>query len=146
MLGKSEEAIMPALIPVVLPILGAIGGAASAATSIYSLTQQPGGGGDAAKQAQEAAQKQALADQQAKQKAILASLPNAQEQSGGALSAPSLTDLASVIAGLPGESNTPAGKGALSAFLGTPTPGAGSSGTGSDTLVGATYGLSGSQG
>jgi hypothetical protein len=142
MLEKSEEAIMPALIPVVLPILGAIGGAASAATSIYSLTRQPGGGGDAAKQAQEAAQKQALADQQAKQKAILASLPNAQEQGGGALNAPSLTDLASVIAGLPGEANTASGKGALNAFLGTPT----GSGTGSDTLVGATYGLSGSQG
>ena len=135
---------MPFTLPVII-------GAISAAIGGTELGMQIAGvgkpsGGDAAKQAQEAALKQSQADQQAKQKAILASLPNAQEQGGGALSAPSLTDLASVIAGLPGEATTSSGKGALNAFLGTPVSPGSSTGPGGDTMVGATYGLSGSQG
>lgn len=95
-----------------------------------------------AKKAQEAAQlKQAQADADSKRKAILASLPNAQEQGGGSLTEPSLTSLASVIAGLPGEATTGAGRGALSDFLGT-----GQQTSGNENMVSATYGLSGSQG
>jgi len=107
--------------------------------------------GDAAKAQQQQLQadqlKQLQADQLAKQKAIQANLSNAQEQGGGALNAPSLTDLAAIIAGLPGESGTASGKGALASYLGTgnPVPGA-ATGTGSDTMVGATYGLSGGMG
>src|ERR1700757_3557018 len=134
--------------PAIIPALVAIGSAVGAGTSIYSLVNRPSTP-DTSKQLQQAQEKQAQADQQARQKAILASLPNAQEQGGGALNAPSLTDLAAVIAGLPGETNTAAGKGALSAFLGsTPQTGASTnqSSQSGGNLVESTYGLSGSQG
>jgi hypothetical protein len=93
-------------------------------------------------------QQQSLAEQQAKQRAIMASLPNAQEQGGGALNSPSLLNLGSVIAGLPGETNTPAGQSALTAFLGNISTGSGSPASTNpqpQNLVQATYGLSGSQ-
>jgi hypothetical protein len=140
---------MPMAIPLIISGIGAAAAGAAGSGLLGAITGGGGGGGsaDAAKQAQDAQLKQAQADQQAKQKAILASLPNAQEQSGGALSAPSLTDLAAVIAGLPGEATSGAGKGALSQFLGAGTgPTTGASTGSPDTLVGATYGLSGSQG
>jgi len=142
---------MPMLAPLV-PILTGIAAAGTIGETIYSLVSKPGGGGaDTTKQLQAAQEKQAQADAESKRKAILASLPNAQEQGGGSLAAPSLTDLAAVIAGLPGEGNTAAGKGALSAFLGTGTagagPGAASPGAQQPSnMVEATYGLSGSQG
>jgi hypothetical protein len=100
--------------------------------------------GDAAKQAQAAQEKQAAADAETRRKMILAALPGAQEQSGGALNAPSLTDLASVIAGLPGESNTGgAGEKALSSYLGLPGTGASTSlaPKGSGNLVETLFGL-----
>jgi len=131
--------------PFVAPIIGIIGAALSATELGMGLAGvgKPSPG-DAAKEQQkmlaENQQKQAAADAQAKQKAILASLPNAQEQGGGALESGSLTNLASVIAGLPGEAGTGAGKGALSQFLGT-----GSTPVG-ENMVSATYGLNGSQG
>jgi hypothetical protein len=130
---------MPAVLPIIIGAISAGIGGTELGMSLAGVGKPSGG--DAAKAAQDAQLKQAQADQAAKQKAILASLPNAQEQGGGALSAPSLTDLASVIAGLPGESTTSSGKGALNAFLGTPTTPAGS-----ENMVSATYGLSGSQG
>jgi len=144
---------MPILAPLV-PILTGIAAAGTIGETIYSLVSKPGGGGggDTTKQLQAAQEKQAQADAESKRKAILASLPNAQEQGGGSLAAPSLTDLAAVIAGLPGEGNSAAGKGALSAFLGTGTGGggttspAGASGSSPQKMVEATYGLSGSQG
>lgn len=135
---------MPFLAPII-PILTGIAAAGSIGSTVYGLTQQGGGGGESSKQLAQAQQQQAQQDAAAKQKAILASLPNAQEQGGGSLNAPSLTDLASVIAGLPGEATTGAGKGALNAFLGTPATGTGGTGQ-SGNLVEATYGLSGSQG
>lgn len=140
---------MPMLAPLV-PILTGIAAAGTIGTTIYELASKPGGGGgaDTTKQLQAAQEKQAQADAESKRKAILASLPNAQEQGGGSLGAPSLTDLAAVIAGLPGEGNSAAGKGALSAFLGTNSP-AGSGATPNSqpqNMVEATYGLSGSQG
>lgn len=106
--------------PFVVPFIPLIAAAATATVSGIEMSQRPDGSG-AKKQLMEAQQKQAAADAQARQKAILASLPNAQEQGGGALNAPSLTDLAAVIAGLPGESGTTAGKGALASYLGTGT-------------------------
>ncbi len=146
---------MPAVIAPIIAVLGAVGGGsalagagtlAGLATAGIGLGETVAGvgqpsSGDAAKQAQKAQEQQVAADQAAKQKAILASLPNAQEQGGGALSAPSLTDLASVIAGLPGEATSASGKGALNAFLGTPVGPAGN-----ENMISATYGLSGSQG
>jgi hypothetical protein len=132
---------MPFTLPVIIGAISAAIGGTELGMQIAGVGKPSSGAGEAAKQAQDAQLKQAQADQQAKQKAILASLPNAQEQGGGALSAPSLTDLASVIAGMPGEATTSSGKGALNAFLGTPTGPAGN-----ETMVGATYGLSGSQG
>jgi len=122
----------------VIPLIAAV------ASTVIGATKLGQSSGDDSKkmaqQAQEAQQKQAQADADAKRKAILASLPNAQEQGGGSLDAPQLTNLASVIAGLPGEgSNTAAGRGALNQFLGTNQPT-------SDTMMSATYGLSGSQG
>jgi len=102
--------------------------------------------GDAAKQAQQqeqqAAFKQAQQDSLQRQKMILGALPGAQEQTGGNEGAPSLVNLASVIAGLPGENaGTAAGHGALASYLGlspqAPTQ---------DTMTSATYGLSGNQG
>jgi hypothetical protein len=113
---------MPFIIPLAISAVSAVMGGLSA-----------GGGpssSDTTKQVDAAALKQLQADQQAKQKAILANLPGAQEQSGGALSGPGLTDLAAVIAGLPGESGTGAGKGALASFMGTGAAPGGTSGTG----------------
>jgi hypothetical protein len=83
-------------------------------------------------------QQQAAADQLQKQKAIQATLANSQEQSGGFLQTPQLVNLASVIAGLPGEATQPnTGGKAAATYFGTP----------SDTnLVSSTYGLSGGQG
>ena len=119
-----------------------------AATSATELGMNLAGVGrpstpDPNKQLDAAKQAQAQADADTKMKAIRANLANAQEQGGGALNAPSLTDLAAVIAGLPGESGTTAGRTALSSFLGTPSPTAST-----DTMMSATYGpgLSGSQG
>jgi len=109
--------------PFIAPIIGVIG-AALGGLQLAGVGQPSPG--DAAKQQQkqlqEAQQKQAAADAQARQKSILAALPNAQEQGGGALETGSLTNLASVIAGLPGEGTTAAGKGALSQFLGSGLP------------------------
>ena len=139
---------MPALIPAIIPLIAGAAGVGGLVSSVGSLL---GGGGpssaDQAKQAQAAELKQAQADAETKRKMLLAALPGAQEQAGGALNAPSLTDLAAVIAGLPGEANTGVGKGALSSFLGTGTGATGATGAPpQDTMVGATYGLSGSQG
>jgi hypothetical protein len=136
---------MPFIAPLV-PILTGIAAAGTIGSTVYGLTQGGGGAPNTTQQDQAAALKQAQADADAKRKAILASLPNAQEQGGGALQAPSLTELASVIAGLPGETNTAAGRGALSTFLGsTPQTGTSTSPSGGN-LVESTYGLSGSQG
>lgn len=98
--------------------------------------------GDAKKQQEAAAQKQAQADADTKRKMILAALPGAQEQSGGALNEPSLLSLGSIIAGLPGEATSGAGKGALNQFLGLGS----SPSANNENMVNATYGLSGSQG
>ena len=132
---------MPFIVP-----LAAIIGAGIGATELGMNLAGVGkpSPGDAAKQLQQQQEKQAAADAENKRKMILASLPNAQEQAGGNLNAPSLTDLGAVIAGLPGETNTGAGRGALSSFLGAGT------GTGTsnqpENLVSATYGLNGNQG
>lgn len=132
-----------------LPVIATLASAAIGGTELgmnLAGVGQPSAGAAAAQEAK-AQQAQALADQQAKQRAIQASLPNAQEQGGGALNQPSLLNLGSVIAGLPGETNTPAGQNALTAFLGL-NQGGGTgttSTTGSPSLVGATYGISGSQ-
>jgi hypothetical protein len=138
---------MPVALPLIISgITAAIGGTELGMNLAGVGLPSPG---DAAKQEQAAQLKQAQADAAAKQKMLLASLPNAQEQGGGALNAPSLTDLAAVIAGLPGEANTGVGRGALSSFLGTgPGTGGTTTNTGSnpETMVGATFGLSGSQG
>jgi hypothetical protein len=128
----------------VIPLI--IGLASGGLTSAFG-----GGGGSSSSDAAALAkqqQQQAQQDMLAKQRAIQASLPNAQEQGGGALNAPSLLNLGSVIAGLPGETNTPSGQSALTAFLGLPASGTSTSGTTTgqpQNLVGATYGLSGSQ-
>lgn len=141
---------MPELI---IPIIGLAFGGVELGTSIAGVGKPSEG--DAQKQMQQQLDQQKAAqdkaDQQAKQKAILANLANAQNQTGGNVNNPGLVDLASIIAGLPGEATGAPGQGALSQYLGT---GSGSgTGTGSsllhkdDNLVSATYGsLSGSQG
>lgn len=141
---------MPQAIPIILGVV------AATETGLQIAGVGQPSPGDAAKQQQEQLQKaqqaQAAQDAQQRQKAILANLANAQEQGGGALNAPSLTDLAAIIAGLPGEATSGAGKGALSQYLGLPSSTSGvvpnpSGGGGSeDTMVGRTFGLSGSQG
>lgn len=130
--------------PMIAPIVGLITAAISGTELGMNLAGvgKPSPG-DAKKATQEAQLKQAQADAAAKQKAILASLPNAQEQGGGALAEPSLTSLASVIAGLPGEATSGAGRGALASFLGTGTQPVSPT---NENMVGATFGLSGSQG
>ena len=93
-------------------------------------------------QRQQAQQQQSAAAAQTQQKAILANLPDAQNQTGGSVNAPGLTDLAAIIAGIPGQANSSPGKSALATFLGQ-QPG----GSGGDNLVSSTYGtLNGSQG
>ena len=107
--------------------------------------------GDATKQLRQAQEQQAQQAAQQRQKAILANLANAQEQGGGALGNPSLVELASVIAGLPGEGQASAGRSALASYLGTPsTTMTGTTGglPFGDTMMGATgavTGLSGAQ-
>jgi|SRR5215475_1048984 len=138
----------------VIPLITTIASVAAAGIGATELGLKLSGAGQPspteARKAQEAAAlKQAQADADQKRKMILAALPGAQEQSGGTLQAPSLTDLAAVIAGLPGETNTGAGHGALASYLGTGV-GAGATGTGinasPETMVSSTYGLSGTQG
>jgi hypothetical protein len=139
---------MPFLAAIPLATLATVAGAGIGATELgmgLAGVGQPSAGAAkdaAAKQAQADALKQAQADAQNRQKAILGNLPNAQEQGGGALGGLSLTDLASVMAGLPGATNTGQGRGALSTFLGSPQT---TTSTQPDNLVSATYGLSGSQ-
>ena len=134
--------------PAVVPFIPLIIAGATAGTEIGMTAAGVGqpSTGDATKQLQQAQEAQARADREQKTRAIQASLANAQEQGGGALSAPSLTDLASVIAGFPGESSTSAGTTALNKYLGlNPNTGT-STGLGGDTMVGSTFGLSGTQG
>ena len=118
---------MPALIPVIVPLIAAGVGATELGMNLAGVGKPSQG--DAQKQLQQAQEQQAAADAASKRKAILASMANAQEQGGGALSNPSLTDLASVIAGVPGEGTTSVGRGALTQYLGLPS---------GDTMVGAT--------
>jgi hypothetical protein len=132
---------MPALVPFIPLIVGAVGGTVGGLQLADVGTGSPQK--DAQAQLTKDQQMQSQADQMAKQKAILASLPNAQEQGGGSLQSPELVNLASIIAGLPGEGNAPnTGGKALSAFLGQ---GDSASGTGGN-LVSSTYGINGSQG
>lgn len=140
---------MPWIVPFIPLIAGGVTSGTQLGMGLAGVGQPSPGEAAAAQQKQMQADqlKQLQADQLAKQKMIQANLSNAQEQGGGALSGPGLTDLAAIIAGLPGESGTASGKGALASFLGTgsPVPGA-ATGAGPDTMVGATYGLSGGMG
>ena len=132
---------MPFIAPFIAPLITAAIGGTELGMNLAGVGQPSPG--DAAKQLEKQKEQQAQQDALAKQKMIQAALPNAQEQSGGTLDTPSLTDLGAIIAGLPGEANTGAGRGALSSYLGlgptqTQQPG---------NLVSATYGagLTGSQ-
>ena len=136
---------MPIALPAVIGLVSAAIGGTELGMGLAGVGQpSPNAAKDAAaKQAQADALKQAQADADSKRKAILGNLPNAQEQAGGALGGLSLTDLASVMAGLPGQSNAGPGRGALSSFLGSPQTSAPTQP--GENMVSATYGLSGSQ-
>lgn len=131
-----------ALIPLVVAVAG-IG------TGVYESDKSSSQASDAAaqqqKQLQQAQLQQTQQNELQKQKSIQANISNAQEQGGGALSAPGLVNLASIIAGFPGTGGDASGDKALASYLGTGSSGTGS-GLGSENLVGATFGLSGSQG
>lgn len=135
--------------PFIVPFIPLIAAAATAGTSIGLYEANKGDASDAAAQQQKQLQQEQLQQVQqnelSKQKAIQANVANAQEQGGGALTSPGLANLASIIAGFPGGSGDSASSNALASYLGTGSGGT-SSGTGNDNLVGATYGLSGSQG
>jgi hypothetical protein len=134
---------MPALgIPAIIGLVSAAVGGTELGVNLAGVGKPSTP--DPSKQIQQQQQQQAAADALAKQKAIQANLSNAQEQGGGALNNPSLTDLAAIIAGLPGESTSGAGKNALSAYLGNPS--LSDTGKPQDNLVGSTFGLSGSMG
>jgi hypothetical protein len=134
---------MPAVVPLIVGLVSAGIGGTELGMNLAGVGQPSQGAANAQLQKQE--QQQAQQDALAKQRAIQAALPNAQEQGGGALNQPSLLNLGSVIAGLPGETNTPSGQSALTAFLGLPGSG-GSTSQQPENMVSATYGLSGSQG
>ena len=133
---------MPIGIPAILGIIGAVTGGVELGTSLAGVGQPSQG--DALKQQQQLLQqqqqKQAQQDALGRQKAVLANLANAQDQTGGAVSGGGLVNLASVIAGLPGAATDTTGQRALSQYLGTPSSDQG------QNLVSQTFGLSGSQG
>lgn len=135
---------MPAIIPFI-PLIAAGVGAATAGVSLYESGQQA----DAAKKAEQQQQDQlkqqeqlqSAQDAQARQKMIQANLANAQTQSGGSVNAPTLVDLAGIIAGVPGSGTSGEGKQALSKYLGT-----GDEGGSGTNFATATASLNGSQG
>lgn len=134
--------------PWIVPFIPLIAAGATAGTSVGLYEANKGDASDAAaqqeKQIQQAQLQQVQQNELQKQKAIQANVANAQEQGGGALNSPGLVNLASVIAGFPGAGGDASGSKALASYLGT---GSGtSSGSGNENLVGATYGLNGSQG
>lgn len=136
---------MPAIIPFI-PLIVAAAGATTAGLTLAGVGQPDTGAAMAQQQKQlnDAKMRQAQQDALAKQKAIQGNLANAQEQGGGALNAPSLTELAATIAGLPGEAGGPSGTNALSAYLGTPAAGLSpSGGGGTGTPSGASGGPGG---
>lgn len=135
---------MPWIVPFI-PLIVAGAGATTAGLTLAGVGQpnQEAIARQQQKQLNDAKMAQAQQDQQSKQKAILGNLANAQEQGGGALNSPSLTELAATIAGLPGEAGGPSGTGAINAYLGTPPAGTGTSGgTGTGPGTGSGGGIS----
>jgi hypothetical protein len=142
---------MPAIVPFIPLIIGAASVGTSTGLALSGAGQpSPNAGLDQQnKLLEQQKQQQAQSDAQAKQKAILANLANSQEQTGGNVGNNTLVDLASIIAGLPGEASGAPGKGALASFLGTGGGGGGggtSTGSGTETnLVNQTF-FNGGQG
>lgn len=97
----------------IAPALTAAGAAATVGDTIYNATQSGGGGGAPSDAGNQAATLQAQQDAaqaaQQKQQAISAQVANAQEKTGGALTTPGLTDLASVLAGYAGQAGPSGG-------------------------------------
>lgn len=94
-----------ALLPAIAPFLTVAAAGATLGDTIYNATQSGGGGASADQNAAASANATAQAQQaaQQKQQAINAQVSNAQERTGGSLTTPGLTDLASVLAGYGGQ-------------------------------------------
>ena len=126
----------------ILTIIGLAAGGVGTGLSVAGVGQPSQG--DALKKQQQLLQqeqqKQAQADAQTRQKAVLANLANAQDQTSGALAGGGLVNLASVISGLPGAAGDNTGQRALAQYLGQSQSGQ------DQNLVGQTFGISGSQG
>src|SRR5216683_2925831 len=104
---KRRDSMPPviALLGTLAPIITAAGAAATVGDTIYNATQGGGGGASQTQNTSAQAQQTLQAQQAAQQKdqAIKAQLSNAQEKTGGSLTTPGLTDLASILAGYGGQ-------------------------------------------
>lgn len=107
--------------PFIVPFIPLIAAAATATVTGVEIANQPNPNAQINAQEKLLQQQQLQTTQQnelAEQKAIQATLGNAQGQSGGSLTQPGLLGLGASIAGLPGDVGNSSGQTALNDYLG----------------------------